>query len=160
MKLYIDGDGCNARARSVALRLSKRGVCVVLVSNLSIDIANDAVDPAHYHAVVVERAEGAVDAYVLKHISKGDALITRDLHFAKQALEKGAWVVSDYGERYDITNIDARIISAQTRMDMRKLASETRHEAPRVLKTKKTRQLHIRLEQLAQFFDAWLRHYQ
>ncbi len=157
MKLYIDGDGCNARARVLALRLTKRNIFVEIVSNMPIAVSGN---DTYFSAVVVGREQDAVDSYVLRHIIAQDALITRDLLFAKQALALGAWVASDYGERYFIETIDARIVSARSRMDIREYRNTVAHEIQIQSRTKKAHQLRTRTQQLADFFYEWIRHHE
>jgi len=156
MKLFIDGDGCNAHARAFALRLTSRNIFIEIVSNVSISTASDRIETSHYTATVVSADSDAVDDYIVEHIAEGDALITRDLVFAKRALAKGAWVVSDYGEQYFLETIDARMVSSHARANIR--MTETANTASKKNAQKKAKQLRERTQKLVAFFDAWIVH--
>lgn len=155
--LYIDADGCSAGARAMAMKLSLRGAQVVLVGDRDFSrvAADSGYDPAALRCARVEGGQDAADAYIADAIRPGDALVTRDITLAKIALEKGALAASDHGEIYDAATVDARLVAARARSDMRSLSAEVDARASR--KNRSVKEAKARAEKLARFFDAWLR---
>ena len=122
--LYIDGDGCNQYTRTLAERLGKRGVHVVIIANRHIMCMEET------EMVVCPEGDNVADKYIAQHCENGDLVITRDLDLVSILLKQSAgniYTISDNGELYSIDMIEARQVRAE-QSKMRRQIDRTLYE--------------------------------
>lgn len=105
MKVLIDGDGCPVIERAVRIACEYE-VLVTLIC-----------DTAHYYdypsiqMIMVGKGRDATDFELMKHVEKGDLVITQDYGLAAMVLTKGAQAIDQFGREFTNQNIDQLLFS-------------------------------------------------
>jgi len=102
MTIWVDSDSCPVRVREIVSKASFRlSVVTVFVANREIP----KKEHAFIRSVITSEKEQAADEYILRFAKKGDLVITRDIPFATQLVEKEIAVINDRGKAFNTENI-------------------------------------------------------
>ena len=106
MKIWVDADACPVVIKDILFRAAERtGTVLTLVANQTLK-----VPPSRYIKFIrVASGFDVADNEIVKILSVGDLVITRDIPLAAEAIEKGGTVLSPRGELYTENNIRARL---------------------------------------------------
>lgn len=116
MKIWIDADSCPVQIRNIVFRASqRRGIPLTLVANREIPVKK------HESIEFIKVSEGAdiADQFILDESEPGDLVITRDIPFASNLVEKGITVINDRGEEFSRENIRERLSMRNFMLDIR-----------------------------------------
>lgn len=114
VNLYIDADGCPVVDETIEL------ACYY---ELPVTIVCDTshVFSSEYASVLMaDKGRDQSDFLILKHITKGDVVITQDYGLAALALSKGAYAISQNGLVYREENMDELLHSRHQHALLRK----------------------------------------
>src|SRR3990167_988879 len=99
-QIYVDADACPVKAE--VIRVAKRyKLGVSFVSNAWMRL------PEEWGAkmVVVEGQFDAADDWIVKHVVKGDVVVTADIPLVHRCIKAGARVIGTQGRLYTDENI-------------------------------------------------------
>ena len=106
MKIWIDADACPKAVREVALKASeRRQVPLTFVANKF--IPTPAVD--WITSVRVEQGPDVADAYIAKHVTPDDLVVTQDVPLAAEVVGKGALAISLHGVTWTEENVREKL---------------------------------------------------
>lgn len=106
MKIYVDADACPKNIKEIVCRAAMRTSCVLIF------VANQRITtPASPFIRCVQVSGGfdVADNYIVEHVEKNELVITADIPFAAQVLEKGALALNPRGELYSQDTIKQRL---------------------------------------------------
>ena len=116
MKIWVDADSCPVSVRDIICRACMRtGIPGVFVADRSIPLPEEDL----FQMVVIPRGDDAADKYILHHVRKGDLVVTRDIPFAADLVEKNIFVINDRGDEFTKDNIRARLSERNIMYEMR-----------------------------------------
>ncbi len=106
MKVWVDADACPGVIKEILFKAASRTqIHTTLVANHSMHIP-----PSPYIQFIhVPSGFDVADNEIVKHIEKGDLLISTDIPLADEVIDKGAVVLSPRGELLTKENIRARL---------------------------------------------------
>ncbi len=106
MKIYVDADACPKNIKDIACRAAIRTRCeLIFVANQRISI------PASPFIFCIQVNGGfdVADNYIVDKVQSNELVITADIPFAAQVLEKGAFALNPRGELYSKDSIKQRL---------------------------------------------------
>jgi uncharacterized protein YaiI (UPF0178 family) len=114
--LWIDADSCPVPIREVIGRACQRtGLTGIFVADREIPLPEGDL----LEMVVISKGDDAADNYILKHVSSGDLVVTRDIPFAAELVEKNVHVINDRGDEFTPDNIRTRLSERNIMYEMR-----------------------------------------
>ena len=106
MKIWIDADACPKAVREVALKASeKRRVPLTFVANKFIPTPNTE----WITSIKVEQGPDVADAYIAKHVTPDDLVVTQDVPLAAEVVAKGALAISLHGVTWTEENVREKL---------------------------------------------------
>jgi len=146
MRIYVDCDSCPMQVREVVVRAAERTGCVsFFVANHTIPHGTNA----YTYNILVEEGKDKADDYIVKHATRRDIAVTRDILLAERLIERGVDVINDRGNRYTQENIRERVSLRNYMLEL----------AQNGLKTEESSSFGKKeLFQFANAFDALLTH--
>lgn len=106
MKIYVDADACQKNIKEIVCRAAIRMHCeAIFVANQRINIpANQWI-----RSIQVSGGFDVADNYIIDIVERNELVITADIPFAAQVLEKGAFALNPRGEIYRKDTIKQRL---------------------------------------------------
>lgn len=106
MKIYVDADACPKQIKEILCKAAIRTGCeLIFVANQRL-----AVPPSPLiRSVQVSGGFDVADNYIVDKVEKHELVITGDIPFAAQVLEKGAFALNPRGELYSRDTIKQRL---------------------------------------------------
>ena len=106
MKIFVDADACPKPIKQILYRLADRTrIEIIFVANRSLDLPRLPT----LKAIRVQSGFDKADDYILEHSSAKDLIITSDLPFAAELIQKGAHAINPRGEFYTKDNVRERL---------------------------------------------------
>lgn len=116
MRIWIDADSCPPKVRAIICKAAvKRNICAWFVANRDIPVTK----ADQIRMIVVEAAADEADRYILERAVPGDLVISRDIPFCADLVEKQVSVMNDRGDLFTKDNIGARLLQRNRMMEMR-----------------------------------------
>lgn len=100
MKILVDADACPVKKEIIVVAKELN-----LIVKMFIDTSHQLQDD-YSEVIMVDKAADAVDFALIKHMDKGDVVITQDYGVATMTLAKGGYALNQDGILYDKNNID------------------------------------------------------
>lgn len=119
LKILIDGDGCPVT--ELVIQLAKPYQIPVLLICDTAHVCHREDIPI----IMVNKGRDATDFELMRHVQKGDVIITQDYGLAAMGLTKQAYVMHQNGMQYTTQNIDQLLFS-------RHLSQKIRNSGKRV----------------------------
>lgn len=122
MEIWVDADACPVVIKTILFRAAVRWqVKTTLVANQML-----TVPPSVYiQARQVPRGFDVADAYISKHASAGDLVITADIPLAAEVLAKDVQALNPRGELYSKDTIRERLALRDMMEALRSAGIET-----------------------------------
>lgn len=121
MKILIDADG--SPVRKIVVRLAKKyQIRLLIISNVNHDIDEDYGDH-----IMVDSGFDQADHEIIKHLEKGDLVITQDYGLASLVLAKKGLALHQNGWFYRDETIDALLQKRYFNQQMRKIKKRPPH---------------------------------
>ena len=106
MRIYVDCDSCPLQVREIIVKAAGRTHSVAFfVANHKIPHGTNA----YTYDILVEEGKDKADDYIVKHATRRDIAVTRDILLAERLIAKGVDVINDRGNRYTQENIRERV---------------------------------------------------
>ncbi|MBU52776.1 MAG: hypothetical protein CL920_29140 [Deltaproteobacteria bacterium] len=106
MLIWVDADACPKAVKEVLFRASeRRKLHICLVANRSMYIPRSS----YVSLQVVPKGFDVADEKIIEQVEKNDLIITADIPFAAEAIERGAWILTPRGEQYTEDDIRERL---------------------------------------------------
>lgn len=104
--IWIDGDACPKAVKEIVYKASTRlKINTTVVANKTIKIPNSI----YISLTVVANKLDEADRFIVENVKKGDLVITADIPFAAQVVDKASFAINPRGELYTIHNITERL---------------------------------------------------
>ncbi len=106
MQIWVDADACPKIIKDILFRAANRTkISLTLVSNQLLDI------PASPFISKIKVPHGfdVADNHIVKHMQKGDLIITADIPLADAVINKEGVALNPRGELYSKSNIKQRL---------------------------------------------------
>ncbi len=106
MQIWVDADACPKVIKDILFRAANRTKTpLILVSNQLLDI------PASPFISKIKVPHGfdVADNHIVKHMQKGDLIITADIPLADAVIDKEGIALNPRGELYSKSNIKQRL---------------------------------------------------
>ena len=118
MRIWVDADACPRVIKEILSRAAIRAqVPTTFVANQALA----TITSPYIKSIQVAQGFDQADDYIVAQIEPGDLVITADIPFAAEAIEKGAQVISPRGEKMTADNIKARLTMRNFMEEMRDL---------------------------------------
>lgn len=115
-RIWLDGDACPHMVREIVYKAVLRvRVPLVLVSNRYQRMPANPL----FRLEVVGSGFDAADHFILREVCKGDLVVTADIPFSDQLVQKGAMVVTPTGEELDERNIKDKLATRNLMSELR-----------------------------------------
>ncbi len=127
MQIWVDADACPVLIKEILFRAAKRtGIQITLVANQFIQT------PALANITMLRVASGfdVADNEIVKHVQKGDLVITADIPLAAEVLEKGGNALNPRGEMYSLDTIKVKLNMRDFMDTMRSSGIHSKGAAP------------------------------
>ena len=122
MHIWVDADACPGVIKEILFRSALRWRRqVTLVANQMLRTPPSPL----IRAIQVPSGFDVADAYIEKHVSHGDLVITGDIPLAALVLAKGALALSPRGERYSADTISERLSMRDMMDELRSAGIDT-----------------------------------
>jgi hypothetical protein len=106
MKIWVDADACPNAVKSVIYKVAqRRKIRVTLVANQHMRIPESEL----FTFIQVGNGFNEADETIVELIDKTDLVITADIPFASDVINKGAIALNPRGEIYTEDNIQVRL---------------------------------------------------
>lgn len=106
MKIWVDADACPNVIKNVIYKVARRrNIKVTLVANQYMRIPESDL----FNFIQVGDGFNEADEKIVELLDQSDLVITADIPFASEAIDKGALVLNPHGELYTRDNIQARL---------------------------------------------------
>ena len=106
MKIYVDADACPKNVKEIVCKAAIRTGCeLIFVANQRVNIP---VSPL-IRSIQVNGGFDVADNYIVDKVEKNELVITADIPFAAQVIEKGALALNPRGELYSKDTIRQRL---------------------------------------------------
>lgn len=125
MKILIDGDGCPVTDLVINLA-APYNIPVILIC-----------DTAHVcnregsKTIMVNKGRDATDFELMRHVQKGDIIVTQDYGLAAMGLTKQAYVIHQSGMQYTTQNIDQLLFARHLSQKIRNSGGRLKGPAKR-----------------------------
>lgn len=107
LTIWIDADSSPREVKEIVFRASKRlDLPVRLVANQTIYAPPSS---GRIQSITVSSGANVADEYIVKHVSRGDLVITADIPLAAQLVDKKVWVLDPRGLLLDDSNVRSRL---------------------------------------------------
>lgn len=106
MKIWVDADACPVVIKDILFRAAERtGVQLTLVANQAVR------KPPLQNITMLQVPSGfdVADNEIVKRLNVGDLVITSDIPFAAEVIDKGGYALSPRGELYSEDTIKTRL---------------------------------------------------
>ncbi|MGI6038438.1 MAG: YaiI/YqxD family protein [Limnochordia bacterium] len=125
MQVLVDADACPRSVLAILQELAPK-YCFSL---LTISSFHHQIDHAHH--LVADDGPDAADWLILRHLQRGDIVITQDWGLASLVLARGGRAISPYGREYRGETIDFLLEERYLQAKHRRRGGRTRGPAPR-----------------------------
>lgn len=106
MQIWVDADACPNVIKEILFRVSKRAkVIITFVANQYIKTPASPF----LKSLQVPGGFDVADDEIVRHVEKGDLVITADIPLADEVIEKGGFALSPRGELFTKENIKPRL---------------------------------------------------
>lgn len=106
MTVWIDADSSPTLVREHVIKYSSLfSIPVHLVANKNIP----SKSPYPFTMTISDNTKDSADNYILENARESDLIITKDILFAKRALEKNITTINDRGDIFSKDTIDEKI---------------------------------------------------
>lgn len=106
MKIWVDADACPSAIKEILYKAAERKeIQLTLVANSQLRIPKSK----YIDFVRVLPGLDVADNEIVKHLSRGDLVVTSDIPLAAEVVGKGAHALNPRGERYTEENIRDRL---------------------------------------------------
>ncbi len=106
MKIYVDADACPKNIKEIVCRAAIRTSCeLIFVANQRINVPASPL----IRSVQVNGGFDVADNYIVDQVGKNELVITADIPFAAQVIEKGGIALNPRGELYSKDTIRQRL---------------------------------------------------
>jgi len=106
MKIYVDADACPKNIKEILCKAAVRTQCdLIFVANQRLMVPASPF----IRSVQVNGGFDVADNYIVDKVDKNELVITADIPFAAQVLEKGAVALNPRGELYSKDTIRQRL---------------------------------------------------
>lgn len=106
MKIYVDADACPKNIKEILCKAAVRTQCeLIFVANQRLTVSASPF----IRSVQVNGGFDVADNYIVDKVEKNELVITADIPFAAQVLEKGAIALNPRGELYNKDTIRQRL---------------------------------------------------
>ena len=106
MKIWVDADACPVVIKEILFKAAARTkTSLTLVANHALQTPNSR----YVTSIQVPGGFDVADDEIVRRLSVGDLVITRDIPLAAGVIGKGGLGVSSRGERFTTGNIGARL---------------------------------------------------
>ncbi len=106
MKIYVDADACPKNIKEILCRAAIRTNCeLVFVANHRINVPINSL----IRSVQVNGGFDVADNYIVDQVATNELVITADIPFAAQVIEKGGLALNPRGELYSKDSIKQRL---------------------------------------------------
>lgn len=106
MQIWVDADACPNVIKEILFRVSKRAkVIITFVANQYIKTPTSPF----LKSLQVPGGFDVADDEIVRHVEKGDLVITADIPLADEVIEKGGFALSPRGELFTKENIKPRL---------------------------------------------------
>ena len=112
--LYMDADACPVKDEIYQVA-SRYGIYVLVVANSRISVPMDG----GVEMVVVSAGFDAADDWIVENLRTGDLVVTADIPLASRCLEKGGFVISPTGHRFEADSIGQSLASRELNSHLR-----------------------------------------
>lgn len=120
--IWIDGDACPKAVKDLVFKTAiKHKLETKVVANQSIKIPKSNL----IELIIVANKMDEADRYIVENIKKGDLVITADIPFAAQVVEKASYAINPRGELYTAQNISERLSIRNFHDDLRSTGIST-----------------------------------
>lgn len=116
MVIWIDGDACPREVTELVYSAAIRTkTSLNYIANSYRKIPGNSL----FRFVLVSRSPDAADDYIVENLKAEDIVITSDIPFAYEALQKKAYVMNSKGETFTENNIRDRLSTRDLMHDLR-----------------------------------------
>ncbi len=106
MRIWVDADACPKAVKEILFRAVERvGGSLVLVANKGLWVPNSP----HIETIRVGAGLDVADARILEGLEPGDLVITADIPLAAEVIDRGGYVITPRGERYEEDTVRERL---------------------------------------------------
>lgn len=120
--IWIDGDACPREVKDLVYKTAIRlKIKTVVVANKAQKIPRSVFITLR---VVANKLDEA-DRFIVDNVTKGDIVITADIPFAAQVVEKASYAINPRGELYTPQNISERLSIRNFMDDLRGAGVQT-----------------------------------
>ncbi|MBI5557241.1 MAG: YaiI/YqxD family protein [Deltaproteobacteria bacterium] len=106
MKIWVDADACPVVIKDILFRAAMRtGIELTLVANKPLRIPPSPC----IKMLRVTSGFDVADKEIVKRLDAGDLVITADIPFAAEVIDKGGHALNPRGELYSVDNIRDRL---------------------------------------------------
>jgi len=122
LTIWVDGDACPGTIKNILFRAAERKkIPLVLVANKPMRVP----DSDFISTQIVSAGFDAADEKIVAEIREGDLVVTADIPFAAEAVEKGAEVLDHRGSFFTEENIRERLSLRNFMADLRETGIQT-----------------------------------
>ncbi len=105
-QIWVDADACPKVIKDILFRAADRlSVPLILVANQALQVPGSR----HIRSIQVAAGFDVADNHIVQHVEAGDLVITADIPFAAEVIEKGCLALNPRGELYTEDNIRQRL---------------------------------------------------
>ena len=106
MKIYVDADACPKNIKEIVCRAAIRTGCeLIFVANQRLNVPASPL----IRSIQVNGGFDVADNYIIDKVEKNELVITADIPFAAQVIEKGGLALNPRGELYSKDTIKQRL---------------------------------------------------
>ena len=127
MNIWVDADACPVVIKDMLFRAANRTETpVTLVANHAMSIPRSR----YVQFIQVSPGFDVADNEIVRHVNKGDLVITGDIPLASEVIEKGGIALSPRGELYSPETIKSRVMMRDFMETLRESGVNTGGPAP------------------------------
>lgn len=114
IELFMDADACPVKDEIYQVA-SRYGIYVLVVANSRLSVPSGG----GVEMVVVSSGFDAADDWIVEQVRSRDLVVTADIPLAARCLEKGAWVLSPSGYRFEPDSIGQSLATRELNSHLR-----------------------------------------
>jgi uncharacterized protein YaiI (UPF0178 family) len=122
MRIWVDADACPRPIKEILFRAAERtGVPLTLVANRPLRTPRSRL----VRSVRVPAGFDVADSKILNQVEPGDLVITADIPFAAEVVEKGGHALDPRGRLYTSENVQECLAVRNLKDELRAVGVET-----------------------------------